>query len=106
MDEVTTTKMEGPGQVMTKNPKKIEVGKRLAEYNHRKRGELTKAQKSENESKLTSGQCYGCWGIRPSWLLCLLIQERRHHQDESSSLIQGRRHHQDYSSSTLRTSNP
>ena len=39
--------------VMTKGPKKVEVGKRLAEYNHRKREELAKAQ------KLTSGHYYG-----------------------------------------------
>ena len=41
-------------QVMTKDPKKVEVGKRLAECNHRKREEL-KAQKSKQvEPMLTS----------------------------------------------------
>ena len=48
-------------QVMTKDPKKVEAGKRLAEYNRRKREEL-KVQKSESkhvEPMLTSGQCYG-----------------------------------------------
>ena len=35
-------------QVTTKDPKKVEAGKRLAEYNHRKREEL-KAQKSEEQ---------------------------------------------------------
>ena len=44
-------------QVMTKDPKKVEVGKRLAEYSHRKREEL-KVQKSEVEPKLTSSQYY------------------------------------------------
>ena len=29
-------------QVMTKDPRKVEVGKRLAEYNRRKREELAK----------------------------------------------------------------
>ena len=43
-------------QVTTKDPKKVEMGKRLAEYNRRKREEL-KAQKSESEV-LTSNQ-YG-----------------------------------------------
>ena len=46
---------------MKKDPKKVEAGKRLAEYNHRKREEL-KMQKSEGkqvEPMLTSSQCYG-----------------------------------------------
>ena len=83
-------------QVMTKDPQKVEVGKRLAEYNHRKREELAKAQKSR--PKLTSSQYYGteghygCCGIRHSWLLHSLIQERRCHQGDSGSPIQGRRH--------------
>ena len=52
-------------QVMTKDPKKIEVGKRLAEYNRRKREEL-KAQKSESkqvEPMLTLSQCYGIGAV-------------------------------------------
>ena len=42
-------------QITTRDPKKIEQGKRLAEHNHRKREELArvKAQKSESETKLT-----------------------------------------------------
>ena len=47
-------------QVTTKDPKKVEAGKRLAEYNRRKREEL-KSQKSESkqvEPMLTSSQCY------------------------------------------------
>ena len=39
-------------QVTMKNPKKVEVGKRLAEYIRKKREEL-KTQKSEVEPKLT-----------------------------------------------------
>ena len=50
--------MAEENQVTTKDPKKVEVGKRLAEYNHRKREEL-KVQKSEVEPKLTSSTCYG-----------------------------------------------
>ena len=49
-------------QVMTKDPKKAEVVKRLAEYNHRKREEL-KVQKSEVEPKLTSSTCYGIGAV-------------------------------------------
>ena len=49
-------------QVTTKDPKKVEAGKRLAEYNHRKREEL-KAHKSEVEPKLTSSTCYGIGAV-------------------------------------------
>ena len=38
------------------------MGKRLAEYNCRKREEL-KAQKSEAEPALTSSQCYGIGAV-------------------------------------------
>ena len=83
-----TTKMEGSGEVTmkdlkAKDRKKVEAGKRLTEYNCRKREELVKAQKSE--PKLTSSQYYGTGiivAIRHSWLFHLLIQERRH--DSSS----------------------
>ena len=45
-------------QVMTKDQKlKVEVGKRLTEYNHRKREEL-KVQKSQEEPMLTLSTCY------------------------------------------------
>ena len=77
---------------MTKDPKKVEAGKRLTEYNHRKREEVAKARKSE--PKLTSSQYYGAgghgsnWGIRHSWLLRLPLHKRRH---DLGSLIQGRR---------------
>ena len=47
--------MAEKNQVMTKDPKKVEAGKRLAEYNCRKREEL-KVQKSK---VLTSSQYYG-----------------------------------------------
>ena len=42
-------------QVTTKDPEKIKVGKRLVEYNRRKREELAqmKTQKSESEAKLS-----------------------------------------------------
>ena len=45
-------------QVMTKDPKKVGAGKRLAEYNRRKREEL-KAQKSQAEPMLDSSMYYG-----------------------------------------------
>ena len=42
-------------QVMMKDPKKVEVGKRMAEYNHRKREELAqlKSESKRVEPKLT-----------------------------------------------------
>ena len=42
-------------QVTTEDPKKVEAGKRLAEYSHRKREELTqmKAQKNQSQTKIT-----------------------------------------------------
>ena len=46
-----------------KNPKKVEVGKRLAEYSHRKREDLAKVQKIESEPKLTSSQYHGTLAI-------------------------------------------
>ena len=44
-------------QVTTKNPKKVEAGKKLAEYNRKKKEEL-KAEKSE-EQKSEVSQYYG-----------------------------------------------
>ena len=49
-------------QVTTKDPKKVEVGKRLADYNRKKREEL-KAQKSKVEPKLTSSACYSIGAV-------------------------------------------
>ena len=53
-----------PTQVTTKDPKKVEAGKKLAEYNRRKKEELKEQKKNEWESEnsavnLTSTQCYG-----------------------------------------------
>ena len=51
--------MAEENQVTTKDPKKIEAGRRLAKYNRRKREEL-KAQKSKQvKPTLTSSQYYG-----------------------------------------------
>ena len=57
-NEVTTIMAEQTQlqQVMTKDPKKVEAGKRLAKYNCRKREDLSKAQKGE--PKLTLSQYY------------------------------------------------
>ena len=61
-NEVTTKMAEQTKQqVMVKDPKKVEAGKRLAEYSRRKREKLAKAQKSK--PKLTSSQHYGARAI-------------------------------------------
>ena len=61
--EAATIKMEESGQVMTKDPKKVTVAKRLQKYNHRKREKLKKAGKSESKYKLTSSHYYGIEAI-------------------------------------------
>ena len=55
-----------PTQVTTKDPKKVEQGKKLAEYNRKKKEELKEQKKNEREGEnsavnLTSTQC--CYGI-------------------------------------------
>ena len=67
-------------QVMTKDQKKVEVGKRLAEYNCWKAEELAqlKAQKSDSQTNLTyygAWTCHSHWGFRLYQLLCLSIQD-------------------------------
>ena len=80
-------------QVTMKDPKKVEAGKRLAEYSCRKREELAKSQKSDKQTQANFESMLWCWGhcshwgVRHFWLLCLLIQERRCYQDDSGSLI-------------------
>ena len=71
--------MKEPQRVTTKNPKKVEAGKRLADSNCEKR-EANKRGKSEASGV---NQYYGI-GARSSsgsyrwpWLLHLLVQERR-----------------------------
>ena len=50
--QVTTKE---PQRVTTKNPNKVKVGKRLAEYNHRKREE----KKAQSEASGGVNQYYG-----------------------------------------------
>ena len=55
--------MAEENRVMTKNPKKVDPGKRLAEYNHGKREEL-KVQKSKQvEPVLDLSMCYGIGAV-------------------------------------------
>ena len=56
-----TTSKVAEQQVKTNNPKKVKAGKRLAEYNHKKREEL-KEQKSE-EQKSDVSQYYSSGAV-------------------------------------------
>ena len=51
--------MKEPQRVTTKNPKKVEAGKRLAESNHKKR----EAKKKEEQSKLEKSGVNQYYGI-------------------------------------------
>ena len=80
-NKVTTNKMAEQTQIQqvtTKDPKKVEHGKRLAEHNHRKREELTQI-KAQSETNIA---CYGAsWShcsncsVKYYWLLRLPIQD-------------------------------
>ena len=59
-------------QITTKNPKKVEAGKRLAESNHKKR-----EVKKQSKPILWNWGCYSSGGYRWSWLLHLSNQESR-----------------------------
>ena len=74
VSEVTTkmTEQTQLQQVMTKDPKKVERCKRVAEYNCRKREQLAKAQRIESEPKLTLSQHYGAGAIVATGLLGVL----------------------------------
>ena len=48
-------------QVTTKDPKKVEVGQRLAEYNRRKREEHAQLAKAQSEPKVS--QFYGAGAV-------------------------------------------
>ena len=57
-----------PQQVTTKDPKKVEAGKTLAEWNRKNKEELkaqegNKKEKQESSVNLSSTQCYGIGAI-------------------------------------------
>ena len=56
LNEITTTKAEDPVRLMMKDPKKVEQGKRLAEFNHRRIEELAQAVKSEEMAQAAKAQ--------------------------------------------------
>ena len=59
-NQVTSRKLAEENQVTRKNPKKVEAGRGLAEYNRRKREELKVQKREEQKSEvLTSSTCYG-----------------------------------------------
>ena len=54
--DVSATKAEVPIRVMMKDPKKVEVGEKLVEFNSRKKKEQAQEAKTkENETKLSYG---------------------------------------------------
>ena len=57
-EENQVTKKE-PQRVTTKNPKKVEAGKRLAESNHKKR----EVKKNEEQAKLEKSRVNQYYGI-------------------------------------------
>ena len=57
--QVTKEPQQEPQQVTTKNPNKVKVGKRLAEYNHRKREE----KREEQVQKSELNQYYGIGAV-------------------------------------------
>ena len=61
-NEVTADKLTEPQQVTTKNLKKVEAGKRLAEYNHKKR-EVQKREEQEQVEKGGMNQYYGIGAV-------------------------------------------
>ena len=73
-------------QVTTKDPKKVEAGKRLAAINHKKREGKKREEQVELEKTASRVNQYyrtgaiialGVIGGRWSWLLHLSVQERR-----------------------------
>ena len=75
--------MKEPQRVITKDPKKVEDGKRLAAINRKKR-EVKKREEQAQLERTASGvnQYYGIGAVssgsdRWSWLLHLSNQERR-----------------------------
>ena len=61
-NQVTSKNLKEPQQVTMKNPKKVEAGRRLAEYNHRRREEL-KAQKQKSEGPSGVSQYYSIGAV-------------------------------------------
>ena len=71
-DNAPTTKEDEPVQVTTKDLKKVTVGKRLAEFNHRRK-EAELAEKSEaQKSKPNLSQAYGVGAVIAVGVLGLL----------------------------------
>ena len=65
-------------RVTTKNPKKVEAGKRLAKSNHKKREQRNKQNGGQRSNPiLWNWGCLSSGSYRWSWLLHLPNQERR-----------------------------
>ena len=64
-------------RVTTKNPKKVEAGKRLAESNRKKREAKKQAKLEASKPILWNWSCLSSGSYRWSWLLHLSNKERR-----------------------------
>ena len=75
------TEPKEPQRVTTKDPKKVEAGKRLAAINHKKREAKKRGTSAigKDRSKLIlwHRSCYSSGSDRWPWLLHLSNQERR-----------------------------
>ena len=69
--------MKEPQRVTTKNSKKVEAGKRLAESNRKKREAKKQAKLEASKPILRNWGCYSSRCYRWSWLLHLSNQESR-----------------------------
>ena len=65
------TKVEEPAQMTTKDPQKVAQGKRLAEFNCRKKEELVQKSKAQ-ESESNLSQAYGIEAVIAVGLLGFL----------------------------------
>ena len=79
-NEVIPTKAEEPFQIMRKDPKKVEAGKRLAEFNCRNKEKLAQPEAKAKESKPKPSQAYGFRAVIAVvvlGLLCYYIYESK-----------------------------
>ena len=71
MENNSATKVKEPVQVMTKDPEKVAAGKRLAEYNDKRKEEMAQADKAW-DSEPKPSQAYGIGVVIAAGVLGLL----------------------------------
>ena len=92
-EENQQQELKEPQRVTTKDPKKVEAGKRLAAINRKKREAKKREEQAQlektHQSKpiLRHQSCHSSGSDRWSWLLHLLVQENpRNHRSHDVSL--------------------